>query len=160
MDQIKQIFALLGTPNDDDWPGWDRLPYFKTFKVRSCCCCCCCHSLGLSCALLSAFDTHALRKAMPKVHYTLPHPNQTQTKPPQVAPGKPSQLRQRFPRVNLGAGPMLSDTGFDLLSRMLTLNPQRRITAKEALDHDWFREGPLPAQQKIMPTFPSRAARE
>jgi serine/threonine protein kinase len=78
----------------------------------------------------------------------------------QVAPGKPSQLRQRFPRVNLGAGPMLSDSGFDLLSRLLTLNPARRLSAKEALDHDWFREGPLPAQQNIMPTFPSRATRD
>jgi hypothetical protein len=34
MDQIKQIFAVLGTPTDEDWPGWDKLPYFKTFKVR------------------------------------------------------------------------------------------------------------------------------
>ena len=33
MDQVKQIFAVLGTPNSDDWPGWDDLPYFKTFKV-------------------------------------------------------------------------------------------------------------------------------
>ncbi|KIY95492.1 cell division cycle 2-like protein [Monoraphidium neglectum] len=32
MDQIKQIFAMLGTPNSEDWPGWDQLPYFKTFK--------------------------------------------------------------------------------------------------------------------------------
>lgn len=91
----------------------------------------------------------------PQVPPTPPPPN-----PSQIAPGKPSMLRQKFPRVNLGGGPMLSDAGFDLLSRMLALNPAKRITAKEALEHPWFAEGPLPAPKSIMPTFPSRAAGE
>lgn len=37
IDQVKQIFAVLGTPTQEEWPGWDELPYFKTFKVRDVC---------------------------------------------------------------------------------------------------------------------------
>lgn len=87
------------------------------------------------------------------------HRNNNQTKK-QVTPGRPSTLRQRFPRVNLSGGPMLSDAGFDLLQRLLALNPASRISARDALDHPWFREGPLPAPRELMPSFRSRAAGE
>lgn len=36
-----------------------------------------------------------------------------------------------------------SDPGLDLLNGMLHLNPQKRISAKEALEHEYFREEPL-----------------
>lgn len=35
-------------------------------------------------------------------------------------------------------GPMLTETGFDLLCRLLALNPSKRITAQDALNHSWF----------------------
>jgi len=59
----------------------------------------------------------------------------------QVAPGiaalpKVSKLRQEFP-AHTAYGQGLTDTGFDLLNRLLTLDPSRRINAKEALCHDW-----------------------
>lgn len=34
----------------------------------------------------------------------------------------------------------LSPLGVDLLKKMLTIQPSKRITAKEALNHEWFRE--------------------
>lgn len=34
----------------------------------------------------------------------------------------------------------------------------QRITADAALDHDWFREVPLPKAKEFMPTFPPRHA--
>ena len=37
----------------------------------------------------------------------------------------------------------------DLLDKLLTCNPRERITAAEALDHDYFWTDPLPADPKM-----------
>jgi len=54
--------------------------------------------------------------------------------------------------------PLVSAQGVDLLSRLLTFDPSKRITAAKALDHAYFSEPPLPAS--MMPTFPSFHERE
>lgn len=36
----------------------------------------------------------------------------------------------------------------DLLDKLLTLDPRTRITATQALDHDYFWSDPLPADPK------------
>ncbi len=41
----------------------------------------------------------------------------------------------------------LSNSGYDLLSRMLDYDPNKRITAAEALDHEYFKEAPLPMKK-------------
>lgn len=32
-DQLKRIFKLLGTPNEENWPGMSQLPEFKPFPM-------------------------------------------------------------------------------------------------------------------------------
>lgn len=36
----------------------------------------------------------------------------------------------------------------DLLDRLLTIDPRRRMSASEALEHDYFWTDPLPADPK------------
>ncbi|WBW74158.1 serine/threonine protein kinase Cdk11 [Schizosaccharomyces osmophilus] len=54
----------------------------------------------------------------------------------------------------------LTANGFDLMERLLSLNPAKRISAKEALQHPFFYESPRPKDPKFFPTFPSKAKGE
>lgn len=50
-----------------------------------------------------------------------------------------SRLRSEFPApCSLeDCDSMLTDAGFDLLSRLLEMDPSKRISAEEALQHEW-----------------------
>jgi serine/threonine protein kinase len=39
----------------------------------------------------------------------------------------------------------LDSNGFDLLQKLLTLDPNKRISAKDALDHEYFHTGVKPS---------------
>jgi cell division cycle 2-like protein len=69
-------------------------------------------------------------------------------------------LRKKFPPTSFTGSPVLSDSGFDLLNKLLTYDPDRRITAEAALNHEWFREVPLPKSKEFMPTFPAQHAQD
>eukprot|EP01125_Pyxidicula_operculata_P012913 TRINITY_DN4251_c1_g3_i5.p1 TRINITY_DN4251_c1_g3~~TRINITY_DN4251_c1_g3_i5.p1 ORF type:complete len:521 (+),score=174.19 TRINITY_DN4251_c1_g3_i5:676-2238(+) len=58
---------------------------------------------------------------------------------------------------NLIPSNRLSDKGFDLLRQLLTYNPDKRITASEALRHPYFEEQPIQIDPELMPTWPSRS---
>ena len=45
----------------------------------------------------------------------------------------------------------LTEQGFDLLSALLRYDPAKRITASEALEHEWFKEKPLPVTPEDFP---------
>ncbi|KAK1271913.1 Cyclin-dependent kinase G-2 [Acorus gramineus] len=83
----------------------------------------------------------------------LPHPR-IYTKQPY------NKLREKFPPTSFCGGPTLSEAGFDLLNRLLTYDPEKRITAEAALQHEWFREVPLPKSKDFMPTFPAQHAQD
>jgi serine/threonine protein kinase len=59
------------------------------------------------------------------------------------------------------------DPVLDLLLSMLSLDPGTRITAAKALQHEWFRQEPLPSPDSVFagqhgrqaPAYPQRAMR-
>jgi len=69
-----------------------------------------------------------------------------------------NQLTKRFQSNSSSASignDVLSATGVDLLVRLLSLDPAKRLTAAEALNHPWFAEQPTATAKHFMPTFPS-----
>lgn len=64
-------------------------------------------------------------------------------------------LLQILSQARPGSALSRSAARTDLLNRMLTYDPAKRITARDALRHRYFREVPLPLPLIEMPHFPS-----
>jgi len=86
-DQLKSMFEVLGTPTEEIWPGFSRIP---------------------------------LINRMPNLTKRIIENN----------------VRARFKKRSR----TLTALGFDLLERLLTYDPNQRITASEALKHGFFTE--------------------
>lgn len=86
-----------------------------------------------------------------------------------LPPPQPPQLQQKFQYITAA--------GIDLMSRLLTYDPEMRISAVDALKHPYFRcvftllgssassyhlrsESPLPKHPDLFSSFPSAAAGE
>jgi cell division cycle 2-like protein len=80
IDQISKIIHILGTPNEQIWPGYSKLPHSKMISIKQ------------------------------------PY----------------SYLKEKCKSID--------EIGFDLLSRLLTYCPEKRITAEQALKHEFFNE--------------------
>nr|XP_042125209.1 cyclin-dependent kinase 11B-like [Peromyscus maniculatus bairdii] len=64
-----------------------------------------------------------------------------------------NNLRKRF-------GALLSDQGFELMNKLLTYYPARRINAEDGLKHEYFRETPLPIDPSMFPTWPAKSEQQ
>ncbi|WPH03050.1 Hypothetical protein R9X50_00592400 [Acrodontium crateriforme] len=56
--------------------------------------------------------------------------------------------------------PILTNAGANLLNSLLSLDPAKRPSAKEMLEHAYFGEDPRPKPTAMFPTFPSKAGQE
>jgi cell division cycle 2-like protein len=105
IDQVTKICRLIGTPSEEIWPGFSKLPNANLINMRS---------------------------------------------------ATKSRLRDQFPVSSFSGGVFLPEAGFDLLSRLLWLDPSRRLSSTDALHHRWFEEFPAPCAMDMMPQFTSR----
>ncbi|WCJ31606.1 cyclin-dependent kinase C 1 [Euphorbia peplus] len=95
-EQLNKIFELCGAPDEVNWPGVSKIPWYNNFK-----------------------PTRPLKR----------------------------RLREVFRHFDRHA--------LELLERMLTLDPSQRISAKDALDAEYFWTDPLPCDPKTLPTYES-----
>ncbi|KAL3425704.1 Serine/threonine-protein kinase ppk23 [Phlyctema vagabunda] len=79
-------------------------------------------------------------------------PNARSLRLPKNPVSQGSVLRAKFP--------FLTGAGSALLTSLLALNPAKRPTAKEMLEHPFFTEDPKPKSTAMFPTFPSKAGQE
>lgn len=79
-------------------------------------------------------------------------PNARSLRLPKNPVSQGSVLRAKFP--------FLTSAGSSLLVSLLELNPARRPSAREVLEHSFFREDPKPKSTEMFPTFPSKAGQE
>ncbi|CAM9215819.1 unnamed protein product [Ectocarpus sp. 6 AP-2014] len=76
---------------------------------------------------------------------------------PNVRSGKIDVLGVSHRYNTLGALlPHVRKEGIDLLNEMLTYDPDKRLSARQALRHQYFLNKPLPKSKDVMPTFPTR----
>lgn len=61
-----------------------------------------------------------------------------------------SQLRKKFATLT-------SELGLSLLQGLLTYDPKQRLTAEAALNHNYFKEQPLPIDPAMFPTWPAKS---
>lgn len=50
---------------------------------------------------------------------------------------------------------MLTDAGYDLMMQLLAYNPDKRISAEDALNHKYFKDAPAACEPEMMPTYPA-----
>ncbi|XP_010267881.1 PREDICTED: cyclin-dependent kinase C-2-like isoform X2 [Nelumbo nucifera] len=95
-EQLNKIFELCGAPDEINWPGVSKIPWYNTFK-----------------------PTRPMKR----------------------------RVREVFKHFDHHA--------LELLERMLTLDPSQRISAKDALDAEYFWNDPLPCDPKSLPKYES-----
>uniref|UniRef100_A0A1I8B7Y7 cyclin-dependent kinase n=1 Tax=Meloidogyne hapla TaxID=6305 RepID=A0A1I8B7Y7_MELHA len=62
-----------------------------------------------------------------------------------------NQLHRRF------SSELPDDDGYQLLIKLLTLDPNRRLSAKDALESKWFKNNPKPLPPSSFPTWPAKS---
>ena len=127
-EQIDKIFKMFGTPTEETWPGLTKLHYYQMVQQQ----------VGTK-PQPNRFNEHfgMCARAPPAP----PRPPQ----PPALLlrADAPTRVAAPGPADPLTSTPTrLPQQAQSLLQRLLAMDPSKRISAKDALDHDYFWEEP------------------
>eukprot|EP00983_Pelagomonas_calceolata_P059197 1145823-Pelagomonas_calceolata.AAC.8 len=122
MEQLNRIYSVLGTPNEDVWPGVGSLPNARGASQLP-------HHSGEQ--NLTPLRAKLGAQGELSVHKTS-NPAATSW----------HSMRGCLPQFLTGHPPAdyTRASGVELLRAMLTLDPSKRITAKAALRHPYFHD--------------------
>ena len=79
-------------------------------------------------------------------------PLYTTLKPPESLPRR---VQQKLGALTTDRKGFFSKEALELLDRLLTLDPEKRCTAGEALDSDYFWTDPMPTPKEKLPHYPA-----
>ncbi|KAK2536392.1 Cdk14 [Columba guinea] len=145
-DQLERIFLVLGTPNEDTWPGVHSLPHFKPERFTQ-------------------YSPKNLRQAWNKDHFVHPYGNPEGLKTVECSVVQEHRCWECYNHVSVGFAPaeLIEDAragcctdvaillllrlscvnhAEDLASKLLQCFPKNRLSAQAALSHEYFSDLP------------------
>ena len=137
MEVLTKIYMALGTPTDDTWAGLRAMPAFMEFQPT---------------------PAPGLRKLFPASLAGVR--GRAAAAPPVLRCNAPPRLRHHLSPAahhthhttrHYPLPLQASDEALDLLSRMMTFDASRRISAADALQHRYFRSDPPPSTLDQLP---------
>ncbi|KAK3020966.1 hypothetical protein RJ639_046953 [Escallonia herrerae] len=123
-EQLNKIYELCGSPDEINWPGVSRIPWYNKFK-----------------------PTRQMKRRVKEVF------RQLSKQTTYAGNFFSSFLMLEFDFYDTGCS--FDRYALDLLEKMLTLDPSQRISAKDALDAEYFWIDPLPCDPKTLPKYES-----
>ena len=137
-EQIDKIFKMFGTPTEETWPGLTKLHYYQMVQQQ----------VGTK-PQPNRFNEHfGMCARAPPAPPRVPH-----NPPPSCfAPTRVAAPGPRLTRLT-STPTRLPQQAQSLLQRLLAMDPSKRISAKDALDHDYFWEEPYPSKPEDLPKY-------
>lgn len=111
-NQMSKIVEILGMPQRDDWPGLVHMPEFSQLQ-----------------------QTMIARGGVPAGLYPSSQSSMQRTQSTGLQTWYTHQLRAAQYPAERSPGKL----GFDLLSKLFEYDPEKRLTAAQALEHEFFR---------------------